>query len=175
MYETIREPTDYARIFDEADKKAEAFRAQIKAESQTSVATTLKSRESSHGNYYFQSALAHMLKVQIRCTPGYDMLESDMKESLDMICVKISRIIHGNCNEPDHWHDIAGYAQLVQNRLKGLPSNGAAIGNVPPSCGPWSQPSCEGTTCEKAAPQSQTYSATTRPLSQGAAGRDTRG
>jgi hypothetical protein len=42
-----------------------------------------------------------------------------MAETLDMIAHKIGRIIAGNAAEPDHWRDIAGYAQLVANRLEG--------------------------------------------------------
>ena len=44
-------------------------------------------------------------------------LDDDMQESLDMIVHKIGRIIAGNPAEPDHWFDVAGYAQLVANRL----------------------------------------------------------
>lgn len=36
-----------------------------------------------------------------------------------MIAVKIARILVGDCNHPDHWHDIAGYATLVADRLEG--------------------------------------------------------
>jgi hypothetical protein len=40
------------------------------------------------------------------------------RESLDMIAHKIARILNGNPNVHDHWHDIAGYATLVANDLK---------------------------------------------------------
>jgi hypothetical protein len=39
---------------------------------------------------------------------------------LDMICHKIGRIINGDPDYADSWHDIAGYAQLVANRLNGV-------------------------------------------------------
>jgi len=32
---------------------------------------------------------------------------------------KIGRILNGDPNWSDSWHDIAGYAQLVANRLNG--------------------------------------------------------
>jgi hypothetical protein len=38
------------------------------------------------------------------------------REALDMILHKIARIVNGNPNETDHWHDIAGYATLVEQR-----------------------------------------------------------
>jgi hypothetical protein len=41
-----------------------------------------------------------------------------MKESVDMICHKIARIVNGGQpQEIDHWHDIAGYAKLVEDIL----------------------------------------------------------
>ena len=36
-----------------------------------------------------------------------------------MIFHKIGRIINGDPDYADSWHDIAGYAQLVANRLNG--------------------------------------------------------
>jgi hypothetical protein len=40
------------------------------------------------------------------------------KEALEMICHKMARILNGNPNEHDHWHDISGYSTLVANLLK---------------------------------------------------------
>lgn len=45
-------------------------------------------------------------------------LDNDMMESLDMICTKIARIVHGNEKHIDHWADIAGYSQLIVNRIQ---------------------------------------------------------
>lgn len=45
-------------------------------------------------------------------------LEPDMVEALDMICHKIGRIINGDPRYVDSWVDIAGYAQLVADRLE---------------------------------------------------------
>ena len=47
-------------------------------------------------------------------------LDADMQESLDMICHKIGRIINGDEHYEDSWADIAGYAQLVADRLNGV-------------------------------------------------------
>ena len=46
-------------------------------------------------------------------------LMPDQEEALTMICNKISRIVNGNPNHLDSWKDIAGYAQLVADRLEG--------------------------------------------------------
>jgi len=36
-----------------------------------------------------------------------------------MVVHKISRILNGNPNNIDSWHDIVGYASLVEKRLNG--------------------------------------------------------
>jgi hypothetical protein len=45
-------------------------------------------------------------------------LDEDMMESIDLICTKIARIVHGDSKHIDHWLDIAGYSQLIVNRLQ---------------------------------------------------------
>jgi hypothetical protein len=47
-------------------------------------------------------------------------MDDDMKESLDLICNKISRIVNGDPWYHDSWHDIIGYARLVEERLERL-------------------------------------------------------
>jgi hypothetical protein len=47
-------------------------------------------------------------------------LQSDQKEALHMIFHKIGRIVNGDPNYSDSWHDIAGYAKLVADRLDGV-------------------------------------------------------
>jgi hypothetical protein len=44
-------------------------------------------------------------------------LADDQTEALHMIAHKIGRILNGDPNYVDSWVDIAGYAQLVANRL----------------------------------------------------------
>lgn len=46
-------------------------------------------------------------------------LAPDQQEALDMICHKIGRIVNGDPDYDDSWVDIAGYAQLVSDRLQG--------------------------------------------------------
>ena len=47
-------------------------------------------------------------------------LYPDQLLALDMIAVKISRIVNGNASHRDSWLDIAGYAKLVADRLGGI-------------------------------------------------------
>jgi len=87
----------------------------------TDISAILAEREKTHGNYEIHAAITQDLKRVMR-NHVCDLdrrLDDDMQESLDMIAHKIGRIIAGNAAEPEHWRDIAGYAQLVVNRLEG--------------------------------------------------------
>jgi len=46
-------------------------------------------------------------------------VQPDQAEALDMICHKLGRIVNGDPDYADSWDDIAGYAKLVADRLKG--------------------------------------------------------
>jgi len=80
------------------------------------VNDTIEQRQSTHGIWSDQAACTWAIKnlfSQMRRTN----LSVSQQESLDMIATKIGRILTGNANEPDHWHDIAGYATLVEKEL----------------------------------------------------------
>lgn len=47
------------------------------------------------------------------------ILAPDQQEALDMIFHKIGRIVNGDPDYVDSWIDIAGYSQLVADRLEG--------------------------------------------------------
>lgn len=84
------------------------------------VKETLVKRNSTYGDYYFQSKVSIDLKEFIarQLAIRKKTLMHDQQDALDMICVKISRIINGDANHSDNWLDIAGYASLVADRLK---------------------------------------------------------
>jgi hypothetical protein len=80
----------------------------------------LDEREKTHGDWKHQSVCSQGLKKLLReCGFNFNTsMSSSQRESLEMICVKLSRIVNGNPNEIDHWKDIAGYAQLVVRELE---------------------------------------------------------
>lgn len=75
-------------------------------------AALVRARRKTHGDWQVQAGLATGLKFLVRATEGYDALTAMQKEAVEMILVKISRIVAGNADEPDHWRDIQGYAEL---------------------------------------------------------------
>lgn len=77
----------------------------------------LDTREETHGNYGVTAQVAQQLKHIIQAQTNVQVFPPVMQESLDLICTKIGRIVAGNAHEPDHWKDIAGYANLVVRDL----------------------------------------------------------
>lgn len=75
----------------------------------------LLERASTHGEFTNVANIAQTLKSIFRT--GNIHLNDVQKESLDMIAGKISRILAGDPNEPDHWLDIEGYARLARERI----------------------------------------------------------
>lgn len=85
------------------------------------VDATLDARAVDYGKFIEGAEVMQMLKrvVQAALNNRDKTLAHDQAESLDMIIHKIGRIINGNPDVVDHWLDIAGYAQLVADRLNG--------------------------------------------------------
>lgn len=78
---------------------------------------TIRRRSQVHGPFIINAGVSQNLKSVIRLRDGYARLSIIQKESLDLICHKIGRILAGDPDWIDHWADIAGYATLVVNDL----------------------------------------------------------
>lgn len=85
----------------------------------TDVSNTLNARSARYGTFSVQAAISQTMKNLMRQSPNWDSLDPDMAEALDMIQHKIARILNGDPRYADSWHDIAGYATLVDKRLNG--------------------------------------------------------
>ncbi len=84
------------------------------------VEDTLTERGKNYGDFTDNSSVAQNIKLAMRESPRWrtDSVPFDMMEALDLIASKIGRMLSGNPNYIDNWHDIAGYATLIENRLK---------------------------------------------------------
>lgn len=83
------------------------------------VDKTLQERGERYGRFMTHAQVTQELKDCMRAHPGWESLESDQAEALEMIAHKIGRILNGDPNYDDSWRDIAGYAVLVEKRLNG--------------------------------------------------------
>ena len=74
----------------------------------TDVSKTLNARNERYGSFSGQAGITQALKEYMRHTPNWNKLEPE-----------IARILNGDPRYADSWHDIAGYATLVDKRLNG--------------------------------------------------------
>lgn len=83
---------------------------------------TLKERGSTHGEYAERSRVSQNIKKAMLDSLNWELLSDSQKESLDMVAHKISRILTGDANHHEHWHDIIGYTKLVADKLDPNPT-----------------------------------------------------
>ena len=86
------------------------------------IAATLEERGKRYGDFmgHAQITVQLLQVVSDSMLQKGNTLEADQFEALHMIFHKIGRIVNGDPNYADSWHDIAGYAQLVADRLNGV-------------------------------------------------------
>lgn len=89
----------------------------------TDINKTLDERGARYGTYMNVAKTSQLLKEILAqaMNENPNEVSHDVNESLDMICNKLSRIVNGDPNYDDSWHDIAGYATLISERLRGNP------------------------------------------------------
>ena len=82
-----------------------------------SINQTLEQRGSRYGKFKDVAATTYALQEILRSASNYERMADDQIIALDMICNKIARIVNGDPNYIDNWHDISGYATLVEQEL----------------------------------------------------------
>lgn len=81
------------------------------------VEKTLSERGARYGDFTDHAAICQSIKRVMMKTPGWDRLNDVQRQALDVIADKQARILSGDPNYADNWHDIQGYAKLVEDRL----------------------------------------------------------
>lgn len=79
----------------------------------------LKDRGGEYGNFLEQAKCSQRIKHMFNLSINWQALADDQREWLEMLAVKLSRILTGNMSNLDSYRDIIGYTQLVLNRLEG--------------------------------------------------------
>lgn len=87
-----------------------------------SVENTLAERGSRYGTFKQHAKIAQAIQDVMREEANWAYLEADERQALVTISDKIARILNAPAGTlySDSWHDIAGYALLVDKRLKSL-------------------------------------------------------
>ena len=83
-----------------------------------SIETTLKERGTQYGEFETHAVISQGLQDVMRMSEGWTRLAYDQKQALTVIADKISRMLNGNPSYIDNWHDIIGYATLVETRMR---------------------------------------------------------
>ncbi len=81
------------------------------------IADTLTERGSRYGSFPEHARITQSIKDAMIVTPNWAKLSPDKRESLEMIAHKIGRILNGDPEYHDSWHDIVGYAKLVADEI----------------------------------------------------------
>ena len=110
-----------------------------------SIENTLAERGNRYGDFTDHARLCQDLKdvmttfAVVQNTPNsvavhvpWGALPATHKQALEVIADKIARILSGDPNYADNWHDIQGYAKLVEDRLPKPEEPAAAIDDDSP-------------------------------------------
>ena len=78
---------------------------------------TLEQRGERYGKFKDVAATTYALQEILRDAKNHEHMTDDQVIALDMICNKMARIVNGDPSYSDNWHDISGYAPLVEQEL----------------------------------------------------------
>lgn len=81
------------------------------------IEETLKTRGNVHGDFVESAVFKDAVGKLIRLTPNYDRMGHACRQAMFMIVEKMGRILYGNPTFADHWHDISGYAKLIDDAI----------------------------------------------------------
>ena len=81
------------------------------------IERTLAERGGRYGSFIGHSKITQAIKAAMADSANWDLLEVDQREALEMVAHKIGRILNGDPDFHDSWHDIVGYTKLVADRL----------------------------------------------------------
>ena len=96
------------------------------------IEETLKTRGNVHGDFVSSAQFKDAVNSMVRLTPNYDCMGRACRQALFMIVEKMGRILYGDPHFADHWHDISGYAKLIDDAISNgtiKPNKEVANGN----------------------------------------------
>ena len=88
----------------------------------SNIVETLEQRGQNYGDYGNMAYVAQKIKDVLRDGGAWLRVNPAQRESLDLMATKMARIVCGDPNLPDHWHDIGGYAKLAEDRCPPRPA-----------------------------------------------------
>lgn len=86
--------------------------------SNPTIKETLNQRQSQYGSFEDVAQTTEQLFQVIKGGASFVDFTESQRMALYMIFSKVARLSNGDCNHKDSWHDIAGYATLIDNELE---------------------------------------------------------
>lgn len=80
------------------------------------VTETLGERGARYGDFTDHAEITQRMMDAMTVTPGWAGLNAVKRQALTEIADKIARILNGDPDYRDNWHDIQGYAKLAEDR-----------------------------------------------------------
>lgn len=84
----------------------------------SNIHDTLDDREEEYGEYHELAILLESIIEVYKFSNNYFRLKPYQRVALYMDAMKTVRILNGNPDNIDSWHDKAGYAELVVKELR---------------------------------------------------------
>lgn len=78
-----------------------------------STEALLTERGKTHGQFSQNAIYGQELRLLFRSSPQWSTMPAVQREALDVVAVKISRILSGQAWFEDHWLDAIGYFKLA--------------------------------------------------------------
>ena len=82
------------------------------------IESTLEERGNRYGTFSDHARITQNIKRAMADSPNWERLSDSQKECLEMVAHKAGRILNGDPNYHDSWHDIVGYAKLVADEME---------------------------------------------------------
>jgi hypothetical protein len=82
------------------------------------IQSILDERGKRYGEFQDHAVISQCIKNVLFINGKKPTYKADVVEALEMIAHKLARILNGDSEYADSWVDIAGYAQLVANRIE---------------------------------------------------------
>jgi len=83
----------------------------------SNIEDTLLERGNRYGSFKEHARITQNIKKAMSDSPNWEELSDDKREALDMVAHKLGRILNGDPEYADSWHDIVGYTKLVEDTL----------------------------------------------------------
>jgi hypothetical protein len=79
---------------------------------------TLQTRGGRYGDFREHARVTQAIKRAMAAAPNWPRLTDDKREALEMVAHKIGRILNGDPEYRDSWHDGIGYLRLIEQHLE---------------------------------------------------------